>query len=83
MMLESVSERKLDEVWLLAVMSAGRFEQVGDVQTRRAGTLQMAEVVLQFEAGDFAGRLAIDDSARVQGLLVFDPDHAAQNRLPF
>ncbi|GAA1051068.1 DUF3887 domain-containing protein [Arthrobacter russicus] len=82
-MLETISERQLEEVWLIAVTSSGQFEKIDEVKARRAGAMQVVEAVLQFEAGNFAGRIAFGDAGRIQGLLVFDPEHTEQGRLPF
>ncbi|WP_372698056.1 DUF3887 domain-containing protein [Arthrobacter sp. JSM 101049] len=68
-----VTEPDLAAVWNGCIASFGAYQRMTAATIRRNGTLRVVHCSLVFADGILDGRLALDRSRRIDGLLITDP----------
>ena len=70
---ENLTPGELAATWAQVVGTVGEYQRMGEPLVRQVGDYTVADIPLDFEAGELKGRVAYDQDGRVSGLFVLPP----------
>ncbi|MDH6283926.1 hypothetical protein M2284_001501 [Rhodococcus sp. LBL1] len=78
-MTEKLPPQVLGDNWTRVIGQVGAYAGAGVPTCRRQAGLTVVDIPLEFEAGEFVGRVSFRPDGRVAGLFFLDPEYARQH----